>query len=85
MRKILVIFSVLALVSCETPQDDRATAVCNCYKLMHRIDVDTELELLNYVADSCQSLHAQVLNELKDQPEEKEKFDKAYEFCQNEK
>jgi hypothetical protein len=86
MKQLLfttALFSLL-FVSCAEPKDDRATAVCDCYKLLHRVGAD-EVEVMNFIADSCQTLHIEVLKELEGNPEEKELFDEAYEFCQNEK
>ncbi|CAG5077719.1 hypothetical protein [Parvicella tangerina] len=82
------LFLVLVSVSffaCSEPRDDRATALCECHKDLGRIDPETDLELMNYVADSCKTLYIEILTELEDKPEEKAKFDEAYEFCQNEK
>lgn len=85
MKKILAFGFVLTIFSCQPPQDDRATAVCECHKLLHRVDPVNEPDLLNYLTDSCKTLYKGVLLEIENDPEEKLKFDEAFEFCQNEK
>lgn len=81
----LIIMLGLSVMSCSAPEDERATALCECYKQLHRVDPETDVEFLNYLADSCKTLHVEILTELESNPEEKAKFDEAYEFCQNEK
>lgn len=82
---LLYVLLGLSIVSCSAPEDERATALCDCYKQMHRVNPDTDIELLNFIADSCKTLHIEILTELESKPEEKTKFNEAYEFCQNEK
>ncbi len=87
MKYIAHLFIVISLllIGCSAPTDERATALCDCYKELHRIDADTDFELMNVVADSCKNMHIGLLKDLEGKPAEKEKFDAAYEFCQNEK
>lgn len=85
MKKLFVIFIfVLGFTSCTPPSHDGATAICECYKELHRIDPEAIIQM-EYFADSCKKLHISVLDKFKDTPEEKETFNKAYEHCQNEK
>ncbi len=85
MKSILMIFALaLGLVSCTPPTHEGATAVCECYKELHRVNPEAIIQM-EYVADSCKKLHISVLDKFKDNPEEKETFNKAYEHCQNEK
>lgn len=87
MKYILYFSIALAgiLTSCTPPQDERATALCECYGELHRVNPETDTELLNVLADSCKTLHIEILNELEESPEDKAVFDAAYEYCQNEK
>ena len=87
MKYASILLSIFGLfsISCSAPQDDRATAVCDCFNQLHRIDPVEETELMNFVADSCKTLYINTLKELEGNDEDKAKFDEAYEFCQNEK
>lgn len=86
MRYFLpIIILGLSVISCAEPRHDKATALCGCYKALGRIDPEKDAELMNVVADSCKTIHIDILTELENSPEEKEKFNEAYEFCQNEK
>ncbi|MCB9189581.1 MAG: hypothetical protein H6599_09930 [Flavobacteriales bacterium] len=87
MKSTLAIvgFMVVFVVGCSAPIDDRATALCECYRELHIIDPNEDFELMNMVADSCKALHISILDELSDNPDEKAKFDAAYDYCQNEK
>lgn len=87
MKKRFVSLLVVSLLisSCSSPTNEKATALCNCYKSLHGIDPDEEFEKLNYFADSCKTLHISILKELESNPDEKANFDRAYNYCQNEK
>lgn len=86
MKKIVIIgLLAIGVSSCQAPQDDRATSLCNCYKELHKVNPETNADLLNYIADSCKTLHIGILKEIERNEEDKAKFNEAYEFCQNEK
>lgn len=87
MKNLSILFAIISLsvISCSAPEDERATALCECYKQMHRVNPETDAELLNFIADSCKTIHIEILKELESNPEDKAKFNEAYEFCQNEK
>ena len=82
---IIIGLTSLVIVSCSAPVDERATAVCDCYKVLHSLDPVEKTEEMNVVADSCKKLHVGILKELEGNAEEKAKFDEAYNYCQNEK
>lgn len=81
---ILIFLLSFVCVSCSTPIHEDATAVCDCYKELHRINPDNQSQM-DFVADSCKKLHISVLQKFEENPENKIVFDKAYEHCQNEK
>lgn len=82
---LFILFLGITVSSCSVPQDDKATSLCDCYSVLHGIDPVEEESRMNFVADSCKTLYVNILKELEGKPEEKAKFDKAYNFCQNEK
>ena len=81
LKKITFPICVLALIlfqSCSDPTHPDAESLCNCYTQMYRADDDK----IDNIADSCSTIHIDIIKKLKDNPEEKAKFDEAYSYCQ---
>ena len=66
------------LLSCER-EHPLATKLCDCYTRIYRAkDADER----SFWEDSCKTLHIDILNELENDPLQKEVFLKAYRRCQ---
>ncbi len=83
MKYFLLSISALSLIlsSCETPQQEDAERLCGCFTEMHVATRHNRTEQIDHLADSCNTLYLEIIEKLKDKPEEKEKFDAAYEQC----
>jgi hypothetical protein len=82
MNKIIVFLFSIALLSCSAPVNDDATAVCNCYKELYKISSDKVVQM-EAVTDSCQKLHAGILNKYESDSVAFNQFVEAYTYCQN--
>lgn len=78
MRFLIFIFLLPLFIACSESKHPDATAICDCYTLLHHID-DEDLEVI--VADSCNKLYIETLKKLEKDNEEMEKFVKAYDAC----
>ena len=81
LKKIIFpigLFSLILIQSCSEPTHPDAESLCNCYTQMYRADGDR----VDVIADSCSTIYIDIIKKLKDNPEEKAKFDEAYAFCQ---
>ncbi len=79
MRKIIIlILFVISLISCEKSHKD-ATELCGCYTQLHRA---VAVKKINLIADSCASLHVEIIESLKDNKEEMKLFEAALLNCQ---
>ena len=52
-------------------------------KELHKVPIEEE-PLINFLADSCKTLHIEVLNKINGNEDQKAKFDEAYQYCQQE-
>ena len=83
--KLALFFLIILSFSCRrNPESDSAAQkICDCYENIHskKETADNEEELQREV-DKCNQLFQSELERLKNQPEEKELFMKAYRNCQ---
>ncbi len=83
--KVIILFLALLSFSCRRNSDEDSVAqkICDCYESIHskKETADNEEELQQEI-DKCNLLFQSELERLKNQPEEKELFMKAYRNCQ---
>ena len=84
MNKALFFLALLSL-SCRRNPEGNSTAqqICDCYESIHskKETADNEEELQREI-DKCNQLFQSELERLKNKPEEKRLFMKAYRNCQ---
>jgi len=78
MKKSIFYILPVALVSCSEPTHPDATAICDCYNLLHHT---RDEELVEIVADSCNQLYVETLEKLDKNKDELGEFRKAYDVC----
>lgn len=78
MRRTIIIFSTLFFIACSSPDHPDATAICDCYTMLHHTN-DEELAVI--IADSCNNLYVTTLKNLEKDSLEMEKFIDAYDEC----
>ena len=79
MNKLFTILIFIAGFSCSAPKHPDATKLCNCWtRLKHE-----KLDSTSYsLADSCDNLYKNILDEIKDNEEEMAAFNVAYSALQ---
>ncbi len=83
---MLVALGTSALVACSSVPDTiqaDAQSLCNCYKQVHKIDIEEE-PLINFITDSCNTLWKGVYDKYTTNEEDKKLFNQAYSACQDE-
>lgn len=78
MRFLIVIFLSPLFIACSEPMHPDASAICDCYTVLHHID-DEDLEMI--VADSCNNLYIHTLKKFENDSVEMRKFIEAYDAC----
>lgn len=81
LKKSVFLVSVIVAFgfqSCSEPTHPESDRLCNCYTEMRRADEDK----LAAVTDSCNAIYMEIIKSLKNNAEEKAKFDEAYAACQ---
>jgi len=82
MYKTLLFITITATIfsSCTPDPQEDATEVCDCWSeafKVSRMDEKKQIEAF----DACQDLYKEVLQKFEDNPENKDKFVEAYDFC----
>ena len=78
MKYVYSLFLFASLTACSEPKHPDASALCDCYALLHHTNTE---ELAEIIADSCSNLYAETIKKLGKNKEELDEFQEAYDAC----